>query len=435
VRRTIVHEIYSICKLTLINQPYLIFTVRRTPFHLNMKYTDLKIQTQREFPNNMRNQGLGWLARAGYVTRENELTELGKHFISHLQNLLSNQTFLSPLSFLSNETNSTFYFPLSTGDIELIHCESCKYTERIEIAQFKKNPFSQEEVLPIQKVETPNCNTIESLANFLNIPKEKTAKALMFTRLSDNQFVFVVVRGDMTLSEAKLKNVVGEVKLATAESISKSGAEAGYASPIGLKDALIVVDDLIPQSQNLAAGANEVGYHFINTNYGRDYQAEIVADLVLAKADDACANCGNKLSTQNAIVLKTNNEFHFENILLAFAESYHDEKGLTFPKSFSPFDIYLMHVPGKTINTKEKAEEIYNQLQSAGISVLFDDRDERAGVKFNDADLIGCPLRITIGEKALQNGMVELKKRNSVHVETIDLEKIKTNSDFLLHPS
>ncbi|MBL8091987.1 MAG: hypothetical protein JNJ43_16750, partial [Anaerolineales bacterium] len=278
-----------------------------------MKYTDLKIQTQREFPNNMRSQGFGWHARAGYVTRENELTELGKHFISHLQNLSKDSSFIFPFSFLSSEYET--YFPLSTGSIELIHCESCKYTERLELAKFAKPVgATRESPLPIEKVETPNCNTIESLANFLNIPKEKTAKALMFTRASDNQFIFVVVRGDMTLSEAKLKNVVGEIKLATAESIAKSGAEAGYASPIGLKDALIVVDDLIPQSQNLAAGANEVGYHFINTNYGRDYQAEIVADLVLAKADDACANCGNKLSTQNAIALKINNEFHFENI-------------------------------------------------------------------------------------------------------------------------
>jgi prolyl-tRNA synthetase len=406
-----------------------------------MKYTDLKIQTQREFPNNMRSQGFGWLARAGYITRENELTDLGKHFISHLQNLSKDSSFIFPFSFLSSENE--IYFPLSTGNIELIHCESCKYTEEIEIAKFKKNPFSQEEPLPIQKVETPNCNTIESLANFLNIPKEKTAKALMFTRVSDNQFIFVVVRGDMTLSEAKLKNVVGEIKLADAESISKSGAEAGYASPIGLKDALIIVDDLIPQSQNLAAGANEVGYHFINTNYSRDYQAHIVADLVLAKTNDLCINCNNKLSVSNAIRLSVSQSVtrlsasqsvirlsdsksvpQFENILLALAETYHDEKGLTFPKSFSPFDVYLMNVPGRTINTKEKAQEIYKQFQSAGISVLFDNRDERAGVKFNDADLIGCPIRITVGEKALQNGMVELKKRNATTVELIGLEKL-----------
>ncbi|MFN3492635.1 MAG: hypothetical protein ACK40V_10490, partial [Anaerolineales bacterium] len=129
-----------------------------------MKYTDLKIQTQREFPNNMRSQGFGWLARAGYVTRENELTELGKHFISYLQNLSEDSSFVSstgsqqrfPLSFLIDENKSTFYFPLSSGDIEVIYCESCKYAEKIELAKFKKNPFSQEEPLPIQKVKTPN---------------------------------------------------------------------------------------------------------------------------------------------------------------------------------------------------------------------------------------------------------------------------------------
>jgi prolyl-tRNA synthetase len=264
----------------------------------------------------------------------------------------------------------------------------------------------------------------------LNIPKEKTAKALMFTRVSDNQFVFVVVRGDMTLSEAKLKKAVGEVKLATAEAIGKSGAEAGYASPIGLKNALIVIDDLIQHSPNLVAGANEVGFHFINTNCGRDYTPEIVADLVLAKEDDACVNCENKLSVLTTINLATSSGFNFENVLLALTETYHDEKGLSFPKSISAFNVYLMHVPGKTVNTKEEAEEIYNQLQNAGISVLFDDRDERAGVKFNDADLIGCPIRITVGEKGLQNGMVELKKRDSANVELLPLENLMNVKDI-----
>lgn len=388
-----------------------------------MKYTDLKIQTQREFPNNMRSHGFGWLARAGYVTRENELTELGKQFISHLQSLSSHSSFIFPISLLSNETET--YFPLSNGNIELIHCESCKYTERVELAKFiKPVEADSHPPLPIEKVETPNCNTIESLANFLNIPKEKTAKALMFTRQADHQFVFVVVRGDMTLSEAKLEKVVGKVKLADAESITKSGAEAGYASPIGLQNALIVVDDLIPQLQNLVAGANEVGYHFINTNCGRDYTPDVVADLVLAKENDLCVNCETQLSIRKSILLKSNDEYDFENILLALAENFHDEKGLAFPKSATPFDVYLMHVTGKTINTKEKAEEIYKQLQSVGISVLFDDRDERAGVKFNDADLIGCPIRITVGEKSLQNGMVELKKRSSANVDLFPLENL-----------
>ena len=271
---------------------------------------------------------------------------------------------------------------------------------------------------------TPECHTIEALADFLSMPKEKTAKALMYTRPADNRFIFVVVRGDMQLSEAKLKKQVGDVRPATVEEIERSGAAAGYASPIGLKDALIVVDDLIPQSQNLVAGANEPGYHLKNTNYGRDYSAEVIADLVQAKAGDACKNCGNPLSVLSAICLATRKEYDLQNILLALAETYHDAKGLTFPHPAAPFDVYLMHVPGKEMDTRAKAEEIYQTLQNEGISVLFDDRDERAGVKFNDADLIGCPIRLTAGEKALKEGMVELKPRKEKDNQLAPLETI-----------
>jgi prolyl-tRNA synthetase len=365
------------------------------------------------------------------VTRENELTNLGKHFISHLQNLSKDSSFVFPLSFLTDETKSTFYFPLPTGDTEIVYCESCKYTELLVTAKFKKTPLPVEEELPLEKVSTPDCNTIESLSNFLNVPKEKTAKALMYTRNEDGKFIFAVIRGDMQLSEAKLEDILGEIKPAETESIAKSGAEAGYASPIGLKDALIIVDDLIPQSKNLVAGANEVGYHFLNTNYARDYSAEIVEDLVMVKAGDGCANCGDVLEIISAIGLGTRFGLFYENYLLALAETHHDEKGLTFPKSASPFDVYLMHIGGKTLDTKAKAEEIYQQLKNAGISVLFDDRDELAGVKFNDADLIGCPIRITVGEKALQNGMVELKKRNSTTVELVSLEDLQNISQIL----
>ena len=389
-----------------------------------MKYQDLHIQTQREFPNNARTQGFGWLVRAGYLTRENEVLPLGKQFLERLQNLSSNPSFFSLLSLPTLSNEHEIFFPLDTGSLEIIYCQACNYTERIELAQFKKTPFSQEEHIPVEKVSTPECSTIESLANFLNIPKEKTAKALMYTRTSDNQFVFVVVRGDMTLSEPKLKNTVGDVRMATAEEITNAGAVAGYASPVGLKNALIVVDDLVPQSPNLAAGANETGYHLLYTNCGRDYSPKIVVDLIQAKAGYTCVNCNNSLSTFTTLHLATRLTFNFENILLALAETHHDDKGLTFPKSAAAFDVYLMHIAGKQLDTRTKAEEIYNDLKAAGISVLFDDRDERAGVKFNDADLIGCPIRITVGEKALQNGMVELKPRKDMNNQLISTDEI-----------
>ena len=385
-----------------------------------MKYTSLSIQTQREFPNNARTQGWGWLVRAGYLTRENQVLPLGEQMLQRLQKLALDPSLGIPL--VSNERDT--YFPLSTGNIEIAHCPACRYTERIELAQFQKTALPREEERPLEKVSTPECNTIEALANLLNIPKEKTAKALMYVRKTDNKFVFIAVRGDMQLSEAKLSKLIGEVKLADAESISKSGAEAGYASPIGLKDALILVDDLIPQSQNLVAGANEKGYHLLNTNYPRDYSAEMVADLVQAKAGDACVNCGNPLVALSAIQLVENGDVNFVNLMLALAETHHDDKGLILPISAAPFDVYLMHVPGKTMDTKAKAEEIYNALTHAGIAVLFDDRDERAGVKFNDADLIGCPVRLTVGEKGLQNGMVELKRRTSSENGSLSFESV-----------
>ncbi len=389
-----------------------------------MKYRDLSIQTQREFPNNARTQGFGWLVRAGYLTRENQILPLGQQALMRLQDLSKEPDFFSRLSLpvISNETET--YFPISTGDIEIIHCESCKYTERIELAKFKNTALAGEEQLPIEKVLTPDCSTIETLANFLNLPKEKTAKALMYTSTSDNQFVFVVVRGDMNLSEAKLRKAIGEFRLATPEEIIQAGAAAGYASPVGLTGALIVVDDLIPQSSNLAAGANEAGYHLLNTNCGRDYSPEIIADLVQAKSGDPCEQCGNLLTSISAISLATRSEFNFENILLALAEIHHDDKGLTLPKSAAPFDVYLMHIAGKEMDTRAKAEEICDQLQSAGFTVLFDDRDERAGVKFNDADLIGCPIRVTVGEKNLKNGMVELKPRRDAENSLVNSGEI-----------
>jgi prolyl-tRNA synthetase len=389
-----------------------------------MKYTDLKIQTQREAPNNARTEGFAFLVRAGYLTRENELLPLGEQAVSRLKELSKHPSFFSLLFLPLIQNENETFFLLSTGNTEIAFCESCRYAERLELAQFKKTPLPREQELPLEKVLTPDCNTIESLANFLGVPKEKTAKALMYTRTSDNQFVFIVVRGDMQLSEAKLKKLVRNIRAATNDEILKAGAVPGYASPIGLKDALIIVDDLIPQSQNLVAGANEAGYHLKNTNCPRDYSTEITADVTQAKAGDLCGHCGKPISVRTVISLAARSELDFENILLALAETHHDEKGLTIPKSAAPFDVYLMHVPGKQTDTRVEAEKIYVQLQNADVSVLFDDRDERAGVKFNDADLIGCPIRVTIGEKALQNGMVELKPRKEKENKLVPIEKL-----------
>jgi prolyl-tRNA synthetase len=399
-----------------------------------MRYQDLKIETQRQAPSNARTVGFALLVRAGYITRDSEPTPLGRQELSRLQELAKRSRELFSelgLNVIRTEASEVF-FPISTGEAEILHCPACGYAAPRETARFKKQALPAEPALPVEKVATPDCNTIESLAAFLGLPREKTAKALMFTRPSDGQFIFVAVRGDMQLSEAKLKKFVGEVRPATAEEIGRSHAAAGYASPIGLKNSLIVVDDMIPESVNLAAGANEPGYHLKNTNYGRDYQAEVTADLVLASEGDPCPNCGAALVAEKAELLAEGSVFHFENILDALAEVHHDDKGLTFPAAAAPFDVYLMQLPGKEMVTRAKAEELYTSLQGAGLAVLFDDRAERAGVKFNDADLIGCPIRVTAGEKNLKEGMVELKPRTSTENQLLPPAEIAKYIQSLL---
>jgi prolyl-tRNA synthetase len=398
-----------------------------------MIYRDLNIQTQREAPNNARTEGFSFLVRAGYLTRENIPTPLGQAALDRLQNLSNQPSFFETLSIPTIGNESETFFPIAGGQIEVAHCPSCKYTQRLELAEFAKVPLPQEDELSLEKVLTPDCHTIEALADFLGLPKTKTAKALMYTRPADNRFIFVVVRGDMQLSDSKLKNQVGDVRAATLEEIQASGAAAGYASPIGLRGALIVVDDLVPQSQNLVAGANETGYHLKNTNYGRDYSAEIVVDLVQASGGDCCANCGSPLTFFSTLPLATRKGYELQNILLALAETHHDAKGLTLPHPAAPFDVYLMHIPGKELDTRASAEELSNTLQQEGYTVLLDDRDERAGVKFNDADLIGCPIRVTVGEKALKEGMVELKPRKEKENQLIAIEAIRENIKSLLH--
>jgi prolyl-tRNA synthetase len=397
-----------------------------------MKYRDLNIQTQRETPNNARTDGFAFLVRAGYLTRENTPTRLGEYALDHLRMLSGTPSFIGTLALPTVKSTDEIFFPMASGPIEIAHCDSCGYAERLERAQFAKRPLPHEDELPLEKILTPDCHTIDALASFLDVPKEKTAKALIYTRPSDQKIVFVVVRGDMQLSEAKLNKYVGDIRTATTEEIERSGAAAGYASPVGLKDALIVVDDLIPQSGNLVAGANQAGYHLKNTNYGRDYSAGVVEDLVQAKEGDPCIHCGHPLAIRATILLARDQEFFHQNILTALAETHHDERGLTLPHPTAPFAVYLMNIPGKELDTRAKAAELYARLEEAGIQVLYDDREERAGVKFNDADLLGCSLRVTVGEKALREGMVELKPRREKENRLVPVEELVERVTSLL---
>ncbi len=336
-----------------------------------MKYRDLQIQTQREAPNNARTEGFAFLVRAGYLTRENELTSLGTLAIEKLRTRTDapRESFFSELGIpVIHGDYGQLFFLTDAGGVEILKCSNhhCDYADRAETACAQNFRVQFGSPLPVEKVHTPGCNTIESLANFLHIEPRKTAKAIMLTRVSDGQFVFAVVRGDTQVNLHKLQLKIGEVRPATEAEILAAGAIPGYASPIGIKNALVVVDEVIPLEINLAAGANEKDYHLLNTNHGRDYTSDMVFDIVQAEEADICVRCEDAIlgSEQAEILVHDDGVVEFNNILLALAETHHDDKGLTFPRAAAPFEVYLMHVPGKEMDTRAKAEEIYNDCKA-----------------------------------------------------------------------
>ena len=341
------------------------------------------------------------------------------------------------------------------GEDTLMFCDSCDYAANRQVATFRKPKPTAENPLPLEKVATPDASTIADLADFLDIPTSKTAKAVFFmAEMSADApalFIFAVLRGDMALNETKLTNVVatsghGSIKSlrpATDEEILAIGASPGYASPIGInrEGVLVVADDLLPDAPNLVAGANETGYHLRNTNLGRDYKADVIANIAQAEDGAACPQCGGVLSAQRGVevgnIFKLGTRYTealgatFLNeageaqpiimgsfgigvgrLLACAAEESHDEHGLIWPISIAPYPVHLVVLSSKDGSAEAAADQLYESLVKAGLEPLYDDRDERAGVKFNDADLIGLPLRVTVSSRSLQNGGFEFKRRD-----------------------
>ncbi len=355
-----------------------------------------------------------------------------------------------------------FMYLTPIGEDTLLMCRESGYAANREVARFQKTAApGQTTLMDIEKIATPNTTTIEALAQFLRVPQSQTAKAVfMMATINEGQqdvetFVLAIVRGDMEVNETKLANAVKakQMRPAREDEIKATGAVAGYGSPIGVRNALVVVDDLIPQSPNLVAGANDAGYHFINVNYGRDYQADIVADIVAAQEGDPCPICGKPLEATRGVevgnIFKLGTRYSdslgctfldkegksqpvimgsygigIGRLLACVAEEHHDDKGLMWPVSVAPYHVYLVLIPDEA--ARAAAEELYTALRAAQIEVLYDDRDERAGVKFNDADLIGLPLRITLSKKSLEKGGVELKRRDSGEIDLVPLAEVVT---------
>lgn len=354
------------------------------------------------------------------------------------------------------------------GESEIAYCDSCDFAATSERAACVDEAAASEERLEAEKVHTPGTKTIEALADFLKISKKKTMKALLYqAHMNDESDVYVAafVRGDRELNETKLVNALGipehALVFADEEAMSAvTGCVGGFTGPIGLHNCKIIIDTELEHAPNLVAGANQTDYHTKNVNYGKDYQADMIVDLKRIQEGDLCPCCGAqvkmargievgqvfKLGTKYSSAMKA--YYKDENMneqviemgcygigvtrtMAAIVEQHHDKDGIIWPVAVAPY-----HVIVTIVNLKEEEQvklggQIYETLKAKGIEALLDDRDERAGVKFKDADLIGIPVRITVGKRAAE-GVVEFKLRKDAQKSDLSVEEaIREAVDFI----
>lgn len=338
------------------------------------------------------------------------------------------------------------YIALSpAGEDMLVLCSKCGYAANLEVAvsgvPSAKEATKDVNVPAAEAIATPNCATIADVAAFVGVPKSATAKAVFFDT-PEHGFLFVVIRGDLEVNELKLRAVTGASHLAPAstEQIIAAGATPGYASPVGLTNVTVIADRSIVDAGPLVAGANREGYHLLNVLYGRDWKATQVADIATVQQGEPCAQCGTPLHYERGIelghIFKLGTRYSealgatylnqngkaqpivmgsygigVERMMQVIIEQHHDENGIIWPASVAPFDVYLLSIGKGKVQTA--CDELYAELQAAGLRVLYDERKERAGVKFNDADLIGLPVRLVVSKRLLKEGEVEIKARTA----------------------
>ena len=342
------------------------------------------------------------------------------------------------------------------GESNIAYCSSCDYAASDEKAELTVIKAPEEEQLPLEKVATPDAKTIELVAGYLQVPVAKTIKAVAFQTEKD-ELILTFVRGDHEVNDVKVINAVGAIDLHMADesAITAAGGVAGFMSPIGIKKGTkIVVDSTVMEMYNAVAGANEVDVHYKNVNPKRDFGEVIVTDIRMIQEGDACPRCGKPvkmtrgieagqvftLGTKYSEALQAT--FLDENgkekplimgcygigvsrTMAAAIEQNNDEYGIIWPRAIAPYEVLVVPVNAKTPEQLALAEEIYTELQQAGADVLLDDRKERAGVKFKDADLIGYPLRVTVGPKALEENQIEVKIRKNGETYNFTREEYK----------
>lgn len=343
---------------------------------------------------------------------------------------------------IGGDISHEFMVLAEAGEDTVVYCSECDYAANLELAKSEVEvETSSEEPEELEAVDTPDASTIQELIGELDIKAEKMIKAVLYQ--TKEEPVLALVRGDYEINEVKLSNLLSTVNLEMAEEVTYQQLETvkGFTGPVGLTDVKVVADKLVMEIVNGVTGANEADKHYINVNPERDFTVNQVADIREVKPGESCIHCGGelkqtpgievgqvfKLGTKysealGATVLDENGKpqplimgcygIGVSRTVAAAIEQNHDDYGIKWPKALAPYLVEVLAL-GSDEEVMETADKLYQQLTEKGIDTLFDDRDERAGVKFNDADLVGCPLRITVGSRSLAEGKVEIKNRQT----------------------
>lgn len=341
-----------------------------------------------------------------------------------------------------------------SGESAILYCDTCDWAATDEIAGREPLPVPAEEMLPVEKVDTPDCGTVEDVAKFLQVPTNRIVKTMYYQ--ADEQLVIALVRGDRRINEIKLQGLLGcnELTLAENAALEVHGQKVGYLGPVGVDGVKIVADAEVPLMFNVIVGANDGERHLLNVNYQRgDFRIDQVADLRYLEEGEQCPHCQGHLKLARGIEVgqifklhtKYSDSLHvvyagedgqehpvvmgcygigIGRTLAAVVEQCNDADGITWPMAVAPYQAVIIPVNDREPELKEAAERIYAELETAGVEVVLDDRQERAGVKFKDADLIGYPVRITVGAKALARGNVEVRLRKNGEMQEIALDSL-----------
>ncbi|MBA7593514.1 Proline--tRNA ligase [subsurface metagenome] len=355
---------------------------------------------------------------------------------------------------IGGKDSHEFMVITESGEDQVIYCSKCDYSANVDKAESVKLPGEEEKPLPVEEIATPGIKTIEALTNFLGIPRKKTIKAVFY--VADGEMVFVAIRGDLEVNEVKLKNALNchELRLASDEEVAEAGLVAGSASLAGVTGVKSVADPSITLGVNLVAGANKPDTHLKNVNYPRDFEVDLMTDIAIAQAGEGCPRCGGELQSTRGIevghVFKLGTFFSERlgatyvdqsgverpiymgcygigtgRLLAAAIEQNHDEKGIIWPIPIAPYHVHLCPLSPDNEQVVSAAEKLYLQLEEQGLEVLFDDRIESPGVKLNDADLLGMPLRLILSPRTLSTGSVEIKERREKEATLVPWEEIE----------